>query len=175
MTDRKFPIGPFVLKDDYAPAEIENFIQVIRNSALEYKKLVENLGDEDLIKTYREGSWNIRQLVHHVADIAWLHYFRMKKAVTEPDYKDPTMINMDGWAVTSDSLEMPIADSLHILAGTNQRYAYFAESLDEEAFAKAYFHPLRKIWLNQKHALAMSVWHLQHHLAHIKLALGEEI
>ncbi|SKB99200.1 DinB family protein [Dyadobacter psychrophilus] len=173
MTDRKFPIGPFVLKDDYSPAEIESFIQIIKNSASEYRKLAENLGDEDLTKTYREGSWDIRQLIHHVADIALLHYFRMKKAVTEPDYKDPTMINMDSWAVTSDSLEMPIAESLQILAGTNQRYAYFAASLDEEAFGKAYFHPLRKIWLNQKQALAMSVWHLQHHLAHIKLALGE--
>ncbi|MCF0063995.1 DinB family protein [Dyadobacter chenwenxiniae] len=175
MTDRKFPIGPFVLKDDYAPAEIESFIQIIRSSASAYKELVENLGEEDLAKTYREGSWNIRQLIHHVADIALLHYLRMKKAVTEPDYDAPTMIDMDAWAATGDSLGMPIADSLNILAGTNQRYTHFATSLDAEAFAKAYFHPFRKIWLNQKQALAMSVWHLQHHLAHIKLALGEDI
>lgn len=175
MTDRKYPIGPFVLKEDYTKEELEGMLHFIQSSASKYSALVEGLSDEDLAKTYREGSWNIRQLIHHVADIAILHYFRMKKAVTEPDYKEPTLINMDAWAVTSDSLEMPLTDSLNILESTNQRYVYFAASLDEEGLSKAYFHAVRKIWINQKGALAMSVWHLQHHLAHIKLALGEEL
>ncbi|MCE7066320.1 DinB family protein [Dyadobacter sp. CY326] len=174
MTDRKYPIGPFALQEDYTKEEIGNFLEIIKTSAAKYRELVQNLEEESLSKTYREGSWNVRQLAHHVADIALLHYFRMKKAVTEPDYNDVTLINMDAWAVTSDSLEMPVADSLNILEGTNQRYFYFASGLDEEDFAKTYFHPVRKIWLNQKHALAMSVWHLQHHLAHIKLALERE-
>ena len=173
MTDRQFPIGRFILQEDYSKADIEGFLDIINTSASKYRELVQGLGDEDLAKTYREGSWNIRQLIHHVADIAFLHYFRMKKAITEPDYTAPTMINMDAWAATPDSLEMPVADSLHILAGTNQRYVYFAAGLDEEKLSKAYFHAVRQIWLSQKAALAMSAWHLQHHLAHIKLALGE--
>lgn len=175
MTDRKYPIGPFVLKENYTTEDVAQFLQIIATSASEYRKLVEGLGDDNLAKTYREGSWNIRQLIHHVGDIAILHYFRMKKAVTEPDYYAPTLINMDAWAATSDSLQMPIADSLNILDGTNQRYVFFAAALDEEALSKAYFHSIRQIWINQKAALAMSVWHLQHHLAHIKLALGQEL
>jgi uncharacterized damage-inducible protein DinB len=174
MTDRQYPIGPFVLKEEYIKEDLEKFIEVIGSSASKYRALVENLGDEDLAKTYREGSWNIRQLIHHVADIAFIHYFRFKKAVTESDYKEVTLINMDAWSATQDSLEMPIVGSLNALEAVNERYAYFAAKLGEEQLAKSYFHPMRKIWLNQKQALAMSVWHLQHHLAHVKLALGED-
>ena len=40
-------------------------------------------GEEDLKKTYREGSWTIRQLVHHVADTHQWHFIRIKQALTE--------------------------------------------------------------------------------------------
>lgn len=172
MTDRQYPIGRFILKEDYTKEELENFLEVISSSASKYSALTENLGDEDLAKTYREGSWNVRQLVHHVSDIAFIHYFRLKKAVTESDYNEVTLINMDAWSATQDSLEMPIAGSLSALEAINERYAYFAARLSEAQLASTYFHPMRKIWFNQKQALAMSVWHLQHHLAHIELALG---
>jgi hypothetical protein len=172
MTDRKFPIGPLVLREDYTEEEIKDFIAVIADIANDYSRLVENLADEDLQKTYREGSWNIRQLIHHVADIQFLHYMRMKKAITEPDYKEVTLIDMNAWAQTNDSLDAPVSVSLSMLHGVHYRYALFARLLGEEQLAIAYFHPLRKIYINQKQALAMSVWHAQHHLAHIKLALG---
>ena len=79
MIDRQYPIGRFILKEDYTKEELENFLEVISSSASKYRLLTENLGNEDLAKTYREGSWNIRQLVHHVSDIAFIHYFRLKK------------------------------------------------------------------------------------------------
>ncbi|GGB93375.1 DinB family protein [Dyadobacter sediminis] len=172
MTDRKFPIGPLVLQEDYTKEELKDFISVIANIAADYSRLVENLAEEDLVKTYREGSWNIRQLVHHVADIQFLHYMRMKKAVTEPDYKEVTLIDMNAWAETPDSFQAPVSVSLNMLHGVHYRYALFAQSLHEEQLAVTYFHPLRKIDISQKQALAMSVWHAQHHLAHIKLALN---
>lgn len=172
MTDRKFPIGPLVLQEDYTKEEIGKLISVIAAIPADYSGLVENLAAEDLEKTYREGSWTIRQLVHHVADIQFLHYMRMKKAVTEPDYNEVTLIDMNAWAQTADSFQAPVSISLNMLHGVHYRYALFAQSLDEKQLAVAYFHPLRKIYINQKQALAMSVWHAQHHLAHIKLAMN---
>ncbi|MGX5857849.1 YfiT family bacillithiol transferase [Dyadobacter jiangsuensis] len=172
MTDRRYPIGPFALKEIYSDDEIREFIRVIAEIPAEYRKRVETLPDAALLKTYREGSWNIRQLIHHVADLQFVHYLRMKKAITEPDYDEVTLIDMNAWAATPDSLNVPIEASLAIFEGTHARYAYLAGTLSDEQFARRYFHPLRGFWIDQKQALAMSVWHVKHHLAHIDLALG---
>ena len=172
MTDRRYPIGPVALKETYSDDEVREFIRVIAEIPAEYRKRVGDLLDEDLLKTYREGSWNIRQLVHHVADLQFVHYLRMKKAITEPDYHEVTLIDMNAWAFTPDSLNVPIEASLAILEGTHARYAYLAGTLNDEQFARRYLHPIRGFWLDQRQALAMSVWHVKHHLAHIDLALG---
>lgn len=172
MTDRKYPIGLFELQDDYSDEELNNFIHILKTIPAEYNKLTHNLTDEELTKTYREGSWNIRQLVHHVADIQFLQYFRMKKALTEPDYKEMTIIDMNAWSATSDALNAPISHSLNILEGILSRHAFFAKTLTPEQLSITYFHPARGIWMDQKQAIAMAVWHVKHHLAHIELALG---
>ena len=172
MEDRKYPIGPFVTRDTYTADEVRQFIDIIEASPSQYRQLTENLSPTDLAKTYRKGSWTVQQLVHHVGDIQLLHYLRMKKALTEPNYTEATMIDMNGWAATADATTAPVDDSLLLLEGVHRRYAYLAKSLDEKALAITYDHPVRKIKINQAQALAMSAWHVQHHLAHIKLALS---
>jgi len=172
LSERKFPIGPFRLEEQYTSSELEHNIDVLGAIPAEYRQLVGSLSDAELAKTYREASWNVRQLVHHVADIQYLHYFRMKKVLTEPDYKIQTLIDMNAWAMTPDSLTNPVSDSLQILDGVTARYVNLVRSLSEEQLALSYFHPLRQIWFNQKQALAMSAWHVRHHLEHIRLALS---
>lgn len=172
MIDLKYPIGGFKIQEVYTNEELSGILQEIEKASQQYSKLVSDLTDEDLGKRYREGSWTIRQLVHHVADIQFLHFLRMKKSVTELNYDQLTMINMDGWAATADSVSAPVEDSLEILEGTTRRYLRLARSLDEQQLAVSYLHPVRQITFNQKQALAISAWHLNHHLAHIKLALG---
>ena len=172
MTDRKYPIGPFVTQEHYAPAEITDLLNTIDRCVEQYQSTVSSLSPADLMKTYREGSWTVQQLVHHVADIHLVHFMRMKKALTEPDYTEITLINMDGWAATADGLDAPVADSLLMLDGINRRYLYLARSLSEPMLAMTYYHPLRQRQFSQAQALAMSAWHVQHHLAHIRLALA---
>lgn len=172
MSDSRYPIGPFVLPETFSSLDLAQWIGEIETEAASYRLLTEKLTDAQLDKTYRDGSWNVRQLVHHVADIQFLHYLRMKKALTEPDRGDTTLINMDGWAMLPDSVTDPIAGSLQSLEGVTQRYVSLARGLTEAQLALTYFHPLRKIWFNQGQALAMSSWHLRHHLAHIRIALS---
>jgi len=169
--DQKYPIGQFLKQDNYSAKELLSLISTIEEVPERYRSIVTLLSEESLLKTYRPGSWNIRQLVHHVADIQLLHYLRMKKALTENDYKDVTLINMDGWANTADGLNAPVDDSLLMLEGITKRYVYLIRSLNENDLALEYFHPVRKFTVNQAQAIAMSAWHLEHHLAHIKLAL----
>lgn len=171
----RFPIQPFSKKDFYSPAELKSMISIIEEAPDNYGKIVKNLSSDDLLKTYRDGSWNIRQLVHHVADIQLLHFLRMKKALTEPDYNEVTVIDMDQWAFTPDALLAPVEDSLIMFEGITKRYVFLLRSLDEKALATAYFHPVRKYTINQAQAIAMSAWHVRHHLAHIKISLGMEL
>ena len=169
----KFPIGPFIKQDVYTEAKLDDLIRSIKEAPALYRKLAESLAKDDYVKTYRSGSWNIKQLYHHVADIQLLHYFRMKKAITESEYTDVTLINIDNWAATADATEEAIEDSLMMLEGITKRYVYLIGSLSDEQLNIEYFHPVRKFTVNQKQAIAMSAWHLKHHLAHIKIALGK--
>lgn len=167
----KYPIGTFERKERYTSEQRDNLIYIIEQAPARYNALVKEVDESSLNKTYREGSWNVRQLIHHVADIQLLHYFRMKKAITEPDYGEVTLINMDAWVQTYDGKEGPIMPSLEMLESITKRYVLQIRALTEKQLDIEYYHPVRKYTINQAQAIAMSAWHLEHHLAHIKIAL----
>jgi len=172
----KYPIGLFKQKDSYSGEELNNFLKILEDAPDNYRKTIHQLKPDDLRKTYREGGWNILQLVHHVADIHLLHFLRMKKALTESESDSGTVIiDMDGWAKTPDVLDAPVEDSLLMFDGINRRYVQLLRTLDEAALEISYFHPVRNYRINQAQAMAMSAWHVNHHLAHIKIALGMDL
>ncbi|HEY1023702.1 MAG TPA: putative metal-dependent hydrolase [Sphingobacteriaceae bacterium] len=167
----KYPIGQLARKDSCSPDEIESMIATIEKAPDRYNALVKDLTDDDLKKTYRPGSWNIRQLVHHVADIQMLHFLRMKKALTETDYHDVTLIDMDKWALTPDAHDAAIESSLLMFESITRRYVYLLRSLTADQLKISYYHAIRKYSITQEQAIGMSAWHVRHHLEHIKLAL----
>jgi hypothetical protein len=81
------------------------------------------------------------------------------------------LVSMDGWAQTADGLSSPVSDALHMFEGITKRFVYLMRSLDDAQQKVAYYHPIRKIMLDQKQAISMSAWHVKHHLEHIKIAL----
>jgi hypothetical protein len=174
QTDKlKFPIGPFTRRENIGKSEIEELISDIENAPSAYRKIVANLSTEDLKKTYRPGSWNVQQLINHVADMQLLHFLRMKKAITEQDYKEVTLVNMDGWAQTADGMSSPVADSIEMFEGITKRFVRLMRSLTGSQLEIEYYHPVRKYTLNQKNAIAMTAWHVRHHLEHLRIALGQ--
>jgi len=168
----KFPIGPFTAQEHIDQAELDALIETVAAAPAKYRALTANLSAHDLKRTYREGSWNIQQLVNHVADMQMLHFLRMKKALTEADYS-ATLVNMDGWASTADGLSPAVGDSLDMFEAITKRYVYLMRSLTEEQQRITYYHAVRKATFNQKQASAMSAWHVRHHLEHIRIALGK--
>lgn len=171
VTKRKFPIGPFVAPAVVSDSELQLMIKTIEEAPAKYRAFANKLSTSDLTKTYREGSWNVQQLFNHVADMQLLHFFRMKKALTESDYKEITLVNIDGWANTADGLTSSIEDSLIMFDGIGRRFVHLIRSLTPEQLELSYYHPVRKTDLNQKQAIAMSAWHVNHHYAHLELAL----
>lgn len=170
----KFPIGPFAAPATVTKTELDTLVQTIADAPKQYRSIASTLDARDLTMTYREGSWNVLQIINHVADMQLLHYFRMKKALTEADYKELTLVNIDGWAHTSDSLSFSVTEGLDMFESITKRFVALIQSLTEEQLAISYYHPVRKTDLNQKQAIAMSAWHVRHHLEHIKIAIGKK-
>jgi hypothetical protein len=170
MEHLQYPVGKWSPKEITDSKEIKSLSKDILKYAAQYRNLTENLDNQELAKTYREGSWNIRQLVHHVADSHLFHYLRLKHALTE-DKPVGVLGKINDWAEMADYTEGPIEDSLLMIESVHRRYVLLFESLNPEVYDRSYFHPFRQLYVTIPQSLDMIVWHLRHHLAHIEIAL----
>jgi hypothetical protein len=168
----KFPIGPFKpAPADLSRDELSALIDIVEAAPAKYRAITQGMSEEDANRTYREGAWNIRQLINHLADMQLLHLFRMKRAITESNYDVITIVDQHAWAVTPDGLNASWQDSLDMFESITKRYVFLMRSLTDEQLARTYFHPVRQVSLNQRQAISMTAWHVQHHLEHIRIAL----
>ena len=172
LEQRQFPIGKWIAKDHYSSEEIQENIALMKAFGLKFKELTQHLSEEDLEKTYREGSWTIRQVVHHVADTHLWHFIRIKQALTE---ENPIGIfgNVTALSILPDSAKAPISDSLMMIESTHNRYAYVFENIDRIDYHRTYYHPFRQLHITIPQAIDMTVWHAKHHFEHIRIALNE--
>lgn len=169
---RQFPIGRWHCPDHLTATELTDRVTQLRELPRQYRELIELLSDGDLARLYRPGSWTIRQVVHHMADTHQWHYFRIKHALTLPEAATGILSTVNDWVAQPDGHNAPLAPSLAILDGVHQRLAYLYERLSETELQKAYYHPFRQLNVSLPQALDMVVWHGQHHLAHIRLAMS---
>ena len=166
--NRRYPIGPFEYGQTYSFDDTRKHIRALDRFPKDLKKVVKKLRGSDLDKTYRSGGWTVRQVIHHIADSHMNAYIRMKLAVTEntPIIK-PYEENL--WAQTEDGLHGPIKMSLKLLAALHVRWVDFLGSLSEEDLERDYYNPASKRTVQMQEAIALYVWHSQHHLHHIRL------
>lgn len=168
--DKKFPIGKLQVPQEVTEQDIHTWLTEIENYTTELRKTVDNLDDKHLNKTYREGSWNIRQLVHHIADSQLNMYQRLKLALTDDN---PTVPNFDQdkWAVQPDT-ELPVESSIKLLEGINERIVALGKQLTNEELNRTFTHEINgEVTVATK--MAKLSWHEAHHLAHIRIALSE--
>lgn len=166
----RYPIGPWQEQPAYTPAYLAQLLARIRSVPADYAALTASLPDADLAKQYRAGSFTVRQLVHHVADTHLMHLFRFKNALLTPG-QPALMADVNGWAGLEEARTAPVAPSLTLLDGVHQRIAFLGETLTPDQLAITYHHAIRQRDVTLAQALDMVVWHTEHHLAHIRLAL----
>lgn len=167
--DVKFPIGTLEVPEQVTPAHISKWLTDIGAYTDELREVVGALNEEQLAKTYREGSYTVRQIVHHIVDSQLIMFQRLKLALTGDNPIVPAF-DQDKWAVQPDT-ELPVETSLNILDGINARIVTLGASLTEEQLARVFTHEHNgEITVGTK--LAKLRWHEAHHLAHIRLALG---
>lgn len=166
--DVKFPIGELQVPEHITTNDVKNWVGDIATYTTRLREVVDGLSDEELTKTYRYGAWNVRQLVHHIADSQLNMYQRLKLALTADNPTVPPF-DQDKWAVAPDT-ELPIENSINMLEGINARIVAVGNSLTDEQLKRIFTHAENgEISVGKK--MAKLCWHENHHLAHIRLAL----
>ncbi len=168
--DVKYPIGKLHVPEEVKLEDIQESLKQIETYTIRLREVVDSLSEEELSRTYRDGSWTVRQLVHHIADSQLNMYQRLKLALTDDN---PTVPNFDQdkWAVQPDT-ELPVESSLKILEGINERIVSLGNSLTEEQLDRTFTHEQSGV-ITVATKVAKLSWHEEHHLAHIKIALSK--
>ena len=136
--DSRFPIGELQVPEKVTLENIQEWLKEIETYTTRLRETVDNLSEEELSKTYREGSWTVRQLVHHIADSQLNMYQRLKLALTD---ENPTVPAFDEekWAIQPDT-ELPVESSIKMLEGINERIVSLGHSLTEEQLDRVFTH-----------------------------------
>lgn len=168
--DVKFPIGKLDVPETPTLENVQEWADQIESYTGQLRGTVDDLSEEDLSKTYREGSWTVRQLVHHIADSQLNMYQRLKLALTDDAPTVPGFLQEE-WAVQPDT-ELPVEASIRMLEGMNARITEVARNLTEAQLDRYFIHETNgKITVATK--VAKLAWHEEHHLEHIKIALSK--
>lgn len=163
-----FPIGKLQVPEKVTLEDIQEWLKQIETYTTRLRETVDSLTGEELSKTYREGSWNIQQLVHHIADSQLNMYQRLKLALTDENPLVPNF-DQDKWAIQPDT-KLPVESSIKMLEGINERIVALGNNLTEDELGRAFTHENNgEITVATK--IAKLAWHEEHHLAHIKIAL----
>ncbi|AIQ12773.1 YfiT family bacillithiol transferase [Paenibacillus durus] len=166
MDSWAYPLGNFIPEEHPAAEHREKWIEDIARIPELLRSLVQNLTPEQLLTPYRPGGWNIRQVVHHLADNDMNAYIRFKRALTEEapvagSYRE------DLWAELSDYQEAPIETSLILLASLHERFVVLLRSLTPQQFQRTVISPTHgEMTLNT--AMQRYAWHGRHHIAQIE-------
>ncbi|GIO25260.1 YfiT family bacillithiol transferase [Oceanobacillus sp. J11TS1] len=168
--DVRFPIGKLEVPDKVTLENVQEWVEEIETYTIRLRETVDGLNDDELARTYRDGSWTVRQLVHHIADSQLNMYQRLKLALTDENPTVPAF-DQDKWAIQPDT-KLPVESSIRMLEGINERIVSLGYSLTEEQLDRAFtLQKGDKITVATK--IAKLAWHEKHHLAHIKIALSE--
>lgn len=168
--DVKFPIGKLQVPEKVTLDHVQGWLKEIGTYTTRLRETVDTLTESEWNKTYRDGSYNIRQLVHHIVDSQLNMFQRLKLALTDENPTVPAF-DQDKWAIQPDT-NLPVESSIKMLEGINERIVSLGHSLTLEQLDRTFTHQTNgKITVATK--VAKLAWHEEHHLAHIKIALSK--
>ncbi|MFP7492747.1 putative metal-dependent hydrolase [Terribacillus saccharophilus] len=166
--DRRYPIGQFEVKGMITETLIAQWVEEISLLPEQVHALVDKLSDSELMYTYREGGWTIKQLVHHLADSHLNSFIRFKLALTE---ENPIIKPYEEaeWAKLAD-YELPPQAAVNLLSSIHRKWVALLQSLSTEQLERTFQHP-DSGEVSLKENIGIYAWHGKHHLAHMHLAL----
>lgn len=166
----KYPTGKFEFPETVSKTMLNDSMDEIERFPAELSARTSGLSTEQLERTYRDGGWTIRQIIHHLADSHLNSYIRFKWALTE---ENPLIkaYNQSLWALTPEVGNTDISDSLLLLISLHNKWVHMMRSFDDTHWSKTFIHPEKKRTVRLDQNVCLYAWHGKHHLAHIDLCL----
>lgn len=162
--DKRYPIGKYE-EQPFSEALKEEWLLDIKFLPGLVENAILNLNEEHFLLPYREGGWDIRTLVHHIADSHLNAYIRIKKCLTE-EKPQVAVYDENLWATLDDVKILPVNISITLLHALHSRMYHTLKNLPAEAWNRTYVHPdygEKSLF----YLLGMYAWHGRHHVAHI--------
>lgn len=167
----RFPIGLCAYPEQYTPELIKQYKLDIETFPMRLEHVVQHLDVDQLQLRYREGGWTVNQVIHHCADSHLNCLLRIKLALTE-DNPEIKPYDEARWAETAD-YDLPFNNSITLLFAVHRKISKLLESLSEEQLNRTYYHSQYQRTFSIKDVMCLYAWHGNHHLAHIRLAIGQ--
>lgn len=165
--DRKFPIGKLNFSEDYTPEQLDEWMNDLALLPDRIREEIDGCSDDVLLTPYREGGWNIREVIIHLIDSHTHSILRLKKALTEDN---PTIepYAQDSWVQIEEKFGLPLELNLSMLEDIHEKMVRIYQSLEGDDWKRSYVNPESGTYTLAK-SLALYAWHSNHHLAHIRL------
>lgn len=125
--NNQYPIGPYEVPEQINQIDIHQWIDDISSFPEKLKRISEGLLDTKLSYQYRDQSWDIKTLIHHMAD-SHLHGYQRTKLILTEDSPVISTFNENQWVLLSDN-ENNITDSLKIISGIHHSWSTFKVTL----------------------------------------------
>ncbi|MEM7370096.1 MAG: DinB family protein [Bacteroidota bacterium] len=130
------------------------------------------LSEADLDKTYAEGKWTVRQLLHHLADAETVLYDRIRRIIANPG-QVIWAFEQDLWAEHLQYETLPLEINRQIYASVRDAVILLARTHYEQKG----FHPFVHNETGSrtlKEEFEKIAWHNVHHLNQIEQAVSSE-
>ncbi|MCF8284262.1 MAG: putative metal-dependent hydrolase [Sphingobacteriales bacterium] len=171
MEELKYPVGKFKMPSSYDEAFRIEAIQILSELPVQLQEVLNGIQTSQLAGCYRPDGWNIKQVVHHLADSHLNCLVRVKLALTE-DHPTIKPYDENSWANLADATSDDIQPSLLIITGVHARLVTMLNSLSTQQWERTVHHPESKRDMSINFLLGLYSWHSRHHLAHIKNAIA---
>lgn len=171
--NRQFPIGQPSYSENYTELDLQNCINEIALLPKRIRKEVEGIYDEVMLQPYRDGGWNVKQVILHLLDSHSNAVIRTKLALTEDN---PTIkpYKQDAWIQIEEQFDLSLELTLRMLEDTHEKLVGIYKSLSKEQWKRTYVNPESGQSTLSKSA-ALYAWHSNHHLEHIRLVTQKTI
>ncbi|HZN33695.1 MAG TPA: putative metal-dependent hydrolase [Pirellulaceae bacterium] len=164
MSPPDLPAGPYVAEPHPTPARRGELIAEIEQLPARLRSLVGGLPAGQLERRYK--NWNVRQIVHHLADSHMNAFVRFRLTLTE---ERPTIKPYDEtrWAELPDSKSADVTLSLQLLEALHARWVLLLRAMSDADFQRSYFHPEYQKEFRLAEVLGLYAHHGRHHTGQI--------
>ena len=125
---------------------------------------------EALAKRYAPGKWDVRYILHHLADAETVLFDRVRRVLSRPG-QVVWAFDQDAWASGLDYAQRPLALSQALYTATRDGAIYYASRFYESRGTAEFVHSetgLRTL----ADEFEKVAWHNRHHLDQIERALA---